>query len=341
MKRVTLSDVSEAAGVSRSTVSLVVNDSPSIPESTKTRIRHVMADLGYVYNRGAATLRGTRTKAVGVIATEMANGYFAELIMAFEETISGEGFTLLVGYSRDDGARESRILRTFIEQGVDGIVLLPTTGSDLSQLADISRTMDLPILSIAKAQNSEIGFVTADNLQGGQMLGRHLSELGTTDVAFVGGLADNSTVMDRVHGITTGLAATGRTVRTVSSPVTPQGGAAGTAELLEAGHFPDAIVALSDVIATGIYAELHSRGLRPGYDVAVASFDDTPSATHQVPPLTSVATFPQIIGGRCADLLLQSILPAARKNDWKPAETREFIQPQLRIRASSVQWRRR
>lgn len=109
MARVTLQQVSERAGVSRSTASLVVQDSDSIPERTKARVRAAMAELGYVYNVQAASLRQQTSKTIGLIATEIENPYFAMIAMAFEDRLARDDYTLLVGYTRDDRQRQDRL----------------------------------------------------------------------------------------------------------------------------------------------------------------------------------------------------------------------------------------
>src|SRR5437762_754954 len=106
VRRVTMKDVAAASGVSRATVSLVVRDSPQIPEETKERVREAIERLGYVYDHRAAVMRSSRTMTVGLVATDVRNPYFAELTMALEVKLQEDGFALLLGYSHDERERE-------------------------------------------------------------------------------------------------------------------------------------------------------------------------------------------------------------------------------------------
>jgi LacI family transcriptional regulator len=336
--RVTLADVSRHVGLSRSAVSLVVNDSPNIPESTKNRVRQAMAELGYVYNRQAAMLRNPRSMALGLIVTEVRNAYFGELVMAVEEAAYQVGYTVLICYSRDQADRQEIQLRRLLERGIDGLVIQPASDTTAEQIETWRRTAGVPTVLLARHFGLPHDYVGADNRRAGELVGRHLASIGARSVAMVGGPTATSTSTERRAGLEVALTAAGvplSPAEQIPSPTNAAGGAAATAALLDRGDLPDAIVAYSDAIATGLYAELHKRGLRPGRDVGIASFDDLPESEHLVPPLTSAATFPTDIGAASAKLLLE------RLDD--PADGGEvahvLIEPRLRIRASTVLWR--
>jgi LacI family transcriptional regulator len=344
MARTTLADVSLHAGVSRSTASLVLNDSPEIPQATKERVRASMAELGYVYNRGAASLRNQKSMALGLVVTEIRNPYFAELAMTLEEVAYSHGYALFVCYSRDDVRRQEVLISRLLERGIDGLVLLPaaeTEADKIDQLLAASRT---PLVLLARHFGLQHDYVGADNRLAGELLGRHLGSIGVKSVALIGGPAATSASLERSDGLAAGLAGSGTKSAALlrySSSTTALGGAQATAALLDKGHLPDAIVAFSDVAAVGVYAELATRGLEPGRDVAVAGFDDIPGSAHQVPPLTTVATFPATIGEKCAELILQRIGNAGPATGTGTDAPHVLVKPELRIRASTASWRRR
>ncbi len=332
-KRITFTDVSARAGVSRSTVSLVINGHSSIPEATRTRVLDAMSELGYVYNRTAASLRTRRATSVALIATEVGNSYFAQMVTSLEDRLGPSDIAVVVGYSRDDAEREKQLLRAFIENGVDGVILLPAWQSDLSSVTAMAAAAQTPLITIARSNTptDEAPSVTTDNLLAGELLGRHLGDLGATNVAFVGGRADGSTAADRYAGVSTGLPK-GARIRHFETPVTSRGGALGTDAALAELAMPQAIVALSDTVAVGVFAALRNQGLEPGRDIAVASFDNTPDAEYQVPALTSVATFPDRIAERCADRLLAHI------DGSSVAAGSELVEPRLSVRESTSAW---
>lgn len=141
------------------------------------------------------------------------------------------------------------------------------------------------------------------------MLGQHLAALGCKSVAFIGGRAASS-LAEREEGLRTSLEPHGCEVWSADdfrSAITPEGGTGAVGRLLDLGRLPDAVVAYNDAVAQGIYDELRRRGLEPVRDIAVASFDDTRIARSQIPPLTSIAGFPQQIGAKGSELLMNRL----------------------------------
>lgn len=339
MKKVTLDDVSRAAGVSRSTASLVLRESPKIPEATADRVRLAMAELGYVYNRHAANMRRSESMTLGLIVTDIRNPYFAGLTMTIEEAAHEAGYTLFVGYSRDDVERQYLQLESMVQQQVDGIFLLPATESELVPVCGIVDRSAVPVLQIARFFSEELDYVGPDNIAAGQQLARHLSSLGATSAVLIGGPEHSSARIERIKGLESGF--TGSSVvfdASLSAATTTNnaaGGAEGVARVLDQGIWPDCIIAYSDAVALGIYAELRRRNLEPGRDVSVASFDDIAMAELLLPPLTSVSTYPELIGRKAAELLLNRI----RDSSLEPQ--RAVIEPALKVRASTALWRPR
>jgi LacI family transcriptional regulator len=339
MKKVTLNDVSKAAGVSRSTASLVLRRSPRIPEATSDRVRLAMAELGYVYNRHAANMRRSESMTLGLIVTDIRNPYFAGLTMTIEEAAHEAGYTLFVGYSRDDVERQYLQLETMVQQQVDGIFLLPATGSELNPVCGIIDRSSVPVLQLARYFSEELDYVGPDNIAAGYQLAQHVSSLGAGSAVLIGGPEHSSARTERIKGLETGFTGTGMVFDASLSAATTTnnaaGGSEGVARVLDQGIWPDCIIAYSDAVALGIYAELRRRNLEPGRDVSVASFDDIAMAELLLPPLTSVSTYPELIGRKAAELLLNRI----RDSSLEPQ--RSLIEPALKVRASTAQWRPR
>jgi LacI family transcriptional regulator len=339
MARITLQDVSNAAGVSRSTASLVVRGSSRIPEATAQKVRDAMQELGYVYNRQAANLRQSRSMTLGLIVTEIVNPYFAELAMAVDEVTHEAGYTIFIGYSRDTAERQSELVASMIERQVDGILLLPAPGTDDGQLHRQVNAANIPLVMLARHTGS-FDYVGSDNVKGAELLGRHLGALGCRTVALLGGRPASS-FDERERGLRTGLESAGAALwseDSFRSAITPEGGAAAVGQLLDAGRLPDGVVAYNDVVALGVYDELRRRGLEAGRDIAVASFDDTRIAASQVPPMTSVAGFPARIGVTAAELLIRRL---ADDDEAATGPTVTLIDPQLKVRSSTAGWRPR
>jgi LacI family transcriptional regulator len=335
LKRPTMNDVAAASGVSRATVSLVLHDSPQISAATKERVRAVMARLGYVYNRRAADMRNRQSRTLGLVVTTVRNPYFAELTMSIEQEAHQSGYTLLQGYSLDEVARQRRLLESMSEHRIDGLMLIPASGSQTEDVYETVVAAGIPHVLIARSiPGYEADYVGADNVRSGELVGRHLAALNVASVAFLGGPLVSTARGERLNGLTAGLRAGGGEVTCdVSIPATGgQGGSELVSTLLSAGAVPDAIVAYNDMYAFGILNGLRAHGLEPGCDVAVASFDDVPDAAAQEPALTSVAGFPEQVGARAARLLL------ARLQDPARTSRRLLVTPRLVVRESTTLW---
>ena len=150
MPRVTLTDVAEHCGVSRATVSLVLNDSPLVAAKTRDRVRQAMADLGYVYNRAAASLRTRHSDAIGVVLTNITNPYFAEFAAGLQDALTRSGTVPLLAVSGEDRDLQHRLIRSLVERNVDGIVLVPAHGTSSGELPDLLGT---PLVLLARRLN--------------------------------------------------------------------------------------------------------------------------------------------------------------------------------------------
>jgi LacI family transcriptional regulator len=345
MGRVTLADVSRHAGVSRSTASLVLNDSSAVAPETHRRVLEAMKALGYVYNRNAAMLRNQRSMTLGLVVTEVRNPYFAELAMTLEDVADRSNYAVLIGYSRDDPARQQRLLDRLIERRIDGLILLPAAETEVAQIDGLLATSGVPLVLLARHFGRDHDYVGADNVKAGHLVGQHLSSLGVRSVAMVGGPQQTSARRERETGFLDAIVDTPIQMCPTDGlfgEATPEGGAAATRRLLDRGDIPDAILAYSDIVAVGVYAELNRRGLEPGRDIAVAGFDDIPGSAHRTPPLTTVATFPTTIGERCGELVLERIAQLTTATDASERRFRHNLaEPALRVRASTVAWRPR
>jgi LacI family transcriptional regulator len=299
-------------------------------------VKAAVDELGYVYNRHAAGLRRRGSRILGLVVTDIRNPYFADLAMGVEEAATAAGYTLLVGYSRDDVQRQNKHLDAMVEQQAEGIVLLPAIGSEKDQLCRIVDRGKVPLVQLARSISPEFGYVGADNRQAAHLLAEHIAALGAASAVLVGGPAGSSAREDRLAGLATGFA--GTPVRfdpseAAPSRNNPHDGGDAFASVVDRGAVPQAVVAYSDAVAIGIYARLRRLGLEPGRDVAIASFDDVPLAELLQPPLTSVATHPRRVGREAAVRLLESIASGVPPAPSEPLET------SLRIRASTASWR--
>jgi len=297
-----------------------------------------MTDLGYVYNRHAATMRRSESMTLGLLVTDIRNPYFAGLTMAIEEAAHDAGYTLLVGYSRDDARRQGVQLDSMVQQQVDGIFLLPAESSELAPICAIIDRSAVPVVQLARYFSDQLDYVGPDNVLAAALLAGHAGSLGVSSAVLIGGPRHSSARRERIKGLEEGFAGTSTAFSALDSVPTTNnamGGSSGVAKVLDEGNWPDCIIAYSDAVALGIYAELRRRNLEPGRDVAVGSFDDITMAELLLPPLTSVSTFPERIGGAATELLIRRIRDPALPTQ------RVLVDPSLKVRSSTAQWRPR
>jgi LacI family transcriptional regulator, galactose operon repressor len=334
MKRPTIKDVAAHAGVSKATVSLVLRESPQIPEATKARVRESMEAVGYVYNRRAAEMRGLSSKTIGLVVANVRNPYFAELTMAVEERAHASGYTLILGCSADALDRQDAVLRAMAEQQVDGIILLPASHTTPASLTEALGRRGMPHALVARSvPGYDCDYAGSDNEAGGRVVGEHLRTIGARRVAFLGGVEPSVPRSDRMRGLMQGLAPD---VTALCADVPSEHDASvGHAHLvdraLHATDLPDAIVAYNDMHAFTIMSALRSRGIEPGRDVSVASFDNVPEAAQQYPSLTTADGFPTRVGAAATEMVLDRI---AAGSSHPMRHT--LIQPELRIRQSTT-----
>ncbi len=331
-RRVTLADVAEDAGVSRSTASLVLRNSPLVSDRTRDHVRSSMQKLGYVYNRAAASLRAQRSHTVGLAVTDITNPFFAELAVGIEAHLDEARYTVLLTNTAERLDKQDRLLATMQGYQIDGLLLCPARGTTLSTV-DHLRKANLPFVLITRyLPGSDVDYVGADNIAGATMAIEHLLMLGHRRIAFLGGPADSSARQDRLTGYQRALATHGVPVDStlsVTSPVTREGGRDAMRALLARPSPPTAVLCYNDVVAFGAMLALDAAGQTPGEDVSIVGFDNIADSALWHPALTTVSIPPRRIGEEAVRLLLNRI---AHPDD---APQQIALSPELIVRDST------
>ena len=305
--RVTIVDVARRAGVSKSTVSLVLSGSELVAEATKLRVNEAMGALGYVYHRGAASLRAASSDLVGMVMGDLSNPFFAELTAGIEDALFQRGFTPILANTSEDTTRQAQVLRAMREHNVAGIIMSPARGTDTWTLAQQWPSHIPAIITIRRMIGSSLPYIGPDNQKGERDAVEHLLKLGHRRIAFIGGDANMSTQRERVSGWRDalngwGLAADESLIFEV--PPTRDGGRLAIDRALDSQHPPTAFACYNDIVAMGATRALALRGIVVGRDIAVVGFYDIADAEHNAPPLTTVSADTREMGMRCAEGLL-------------------------------------
>ena len=324
MQRVRIKDVAREAGVALSTAALALRDDSRLRDETRRAVRDAAARLGYVYDRSAAMMRSGRSHTIGLLVCEITNPFYAELTAGVEEALDEAGYVTLLANTSESAIRQRRMLERFREQSVDGVLIMPATGTSPS-LIDELEAWQLPHATVVRGfrKGAHAG---PDNRTGMRLATEHLLRLGHRKIAFLGGAAKNSVSTGRWEGYARTMAKAG--LSTEHFPCqTDIGEAAMLVQDLPRGG-PTALVCFNDSVAFGATLGLLRRGLTPGRDIALTGFDDIRESAVWFPPLTTVRVSPRGTGQVAANILLERI------NSPQTPPRRVMLEPTLMIRES-------
>jgi len=328
----TLEQVGKLAGVSRSTVSRVINDHPSVRDDVRERVWEVIHQTGYQPHAAARSLVTRRTQIIGVIIPETVNRLFTEpfflrLIQGITEGCNARGYHLMLSLLTSRDRREATY-RNVIRNGyLDGLIVASAELSD-SLIPDLQRE-EIPFVLVGRHTNRHVHYVDAGNVVGARTAVEHLIRLGHRRIGIITGRLDTPGGDDRFRGYRQGLEAHHIPLDDgliAHGDFTEGSGMAGMQELLPAS--PTAVFVSSDTMAIGALKVLRQTGRRVPQDVALIGFDDIPLSSAVEPPLTTVRQPIAQMGETAVEILLSLL-------DHPGAEPQAVILPtELIIRES-------
>jgi len=283
---ITIGDVADRAGVSKATVSRVLNDDPRVGEEYRVRVRAAVEQTGYRPNRLARNLRKQRSGAIGVVVSDIENPHFSEAVRAIEDVAYGRGHPVLVCNTDETPAKERIYLETLLDERVLGVILTPSDPADdaIAELLDAG----IPLVAFDReTRDPSADAVLADNVRGARAATQHLIDLGHREIVFVGGRTEVETGAERLDGYEIAMRAAGLLPRTIAGGFRAALAHDAVAALLRGGA-PSAFVVGNNLMTLGTLHALREAGRRVPQDVALVAIDDPPWAPFVAPPLTTV-----------------------------------------------------
>ncbi len=302
-------DIAAAAGVSRSTVSNVMRDLPSVAPEVRARVVREAERLGYLYNRGAATLRMQQSHLIGLVIPDLANPFIAEALRGAEDALVPHGYLVVSARTNDEVDRQTQILRNLAEHRVDGVMLLPAVKTDG---AAISKALNaLPTVFLNRdVPGCGVEYVGPDEASIGRLGAAHLVGVHQCEtVAYFGGpeLASPRAIR-REQFIDVATAAGATVVEEWSVPCEPTPNAAYVAaqRLMKASTLPTGIHCHSDEIAYGVLRALRENFV-PISRCRILGTDNVPNSAFASPSLTTISVDAFAIGRVAAERMLRQL----------------------------------
>jgi LacI family transcriptional regulator len=311
-----LEDIAAKAGVSRSTVSRVINNEPYVSENTRRKVLDVIRAERFAPNPAARALVTQRTYVIGVVIPQAPlvlfedAYYFPTLLQGISRVTDARDYAMLLWLGRADGDEDRFYHRIISNRLMDGVIIA-SAGENYPLIDHFLRSQTPFVLVERPAHHHDrISYVTINNIAAAREAVTHLIALGRTRIGTITGNLTITDGIDRLEGYKQAL-------RTANLPVeerliaagnfTYQSGYDGARELMSRGV--DAIFAASDIMARGVLQAVHEAGIRVPDDIALVSFDDLPTAQQVKPPLTTVR-HPIEEKGACAAEVLVDLIEA-------------------------------
>src|SRR5579859_976181 len=330
-RKPTLETVAARAGVSKSLVSLVLRNSPKVSATSREAVMRAVAELGYRPNAAARLLAERRSHTIGVLLNDLRQPWFADMLDGLTPALHAGGKHILLGDGRIDRMLDETLTWSFIDLGVDGLVL---AGSIPMSQAIIDAASQIPTVAVGGRGLDEglprADVLANDNHLGGTLAVRHLIEFGHTRIAHIHGLPSVAGRL-RMEGYedTMRAAGLGDHVQIDAGDMSEEGGYRATVRLMSQSVRPTAIFAANDLTCVGALSAAAALGIRVPAELSLVGFDNSVFARLRALWLTSVDATALEMGQQAARKLLTRI-----DHPDAPGET-ILLPPRLEARGSS------
>lgn len=310
--RPTMRDIADRAGVSKATVSHVVNGTRFVGDETREKVLHAIAELEYRPSAIARSLATRKTQTIGVISSDVAFAFLGETLLGIRDVLRAKGYSIFLFHTPGVGEREVASLDLALRDRVDGIIALAT--SERWHATTYADLKSIPIVIMDRPFDGLSGpYIGPDNAGGAALAVEHFLACGMTEIGILTGPQELLNMGERLAGFLAAMAARGLAVPdawVIDSPLSADGGYQAMMALLGLACRPRAVLLNSEQLALGALRALPEAGTRCPEDLAIISFDEYPWAAVACPPLTTVRVPNREMGRVAAETLLAMLTGA-------------------------------
>ncbi|ODT13014.1 MAG: LacI family transcriptional regulator [Kaistia sp. SCN 65-12] len=306
-KLATIEDVAAIAGVSIATVSRAINEPTKVADETRRRVNDAIARTGYTTNAMARSLRMRRSNMILILAPDVGDPNFSNILVGLETEASKRGYGVLIGNTQNDPERESDYLRFISSNQADGMILL-TGHLPFGHAQPGQETRLPPMVAVNEpVANSDIPFVGVDNFEGARLAAEHLISQGHRRIAFIGRSSSRAVNQLRERGYRAALEGAGIAIEPLlilDGDGTTESGRQATEHMFVRDVLPTAFLCVNDATALGVIIALTARRYDLPRQFSVMGFDDISFASFVTPSLTTMKQPRLRIGEAAMDMLL-------------------------------------
>ncbi|MET7573204.1 LacI family DNA-binding transcriptional regulator [Streptomyces sp. NPDC005492] len=333
---VTLDEVAEAAGVSKSTASRVLSGSDRVSDRTQRAVMAAAERLGYRPNRIASGLRTRRSNLIGLVITNLVNASFHTITGIVQRRLDELGYQVLLCITDSDPARERRYLEMLLDHRVDGLIIVGT-GENTPVVADVAAA-GIPVVNLIRSPDGAPGdAVMAADREGAVLATRHLLRLGHRRIAFIGGPASVDSGRERYAGYVEALASAGLEpdpALIARGPYEVPFGAEAVMRLMGEGPRPTALYSANHEATFGALGALVQLGIRIPDELSLVCHEEAPWFPYWHPPITFVDNGARDLGELAAEQLLRRI--GKHENPLEGAGRAIRVGSKLVVRESAI-----
>ena len=305
-KRPTIIDVARHAGVSKSTVSLVLQNSPLVKSATRAVVEESIKSLGYVYNRAAAKLRGSGVGLIGLVINDLRNPFFTEFATTAQMTFSKHGYATVIANTDENPDIQDQVISSMLEHDVSALLISPCYGGDGHIFSDIERsnTPAMQVLRRVDSRTDLFPFYSMDYETGGRLAAEHLIEQGAHNIAFVGGVEDGAITQERMSGYLQVMNEHNLSPTILYGRATRKMGRDAALEIAVSDQEIDAVICFNDLVGLGMLSGFAQTEMVVGRDVLLVGFDDIEECQQVYPELSSIRCDVEKFGKNVAELIV-------------------------------------